>query len=102
MSANFKFINFEPENDLKTFSKEIYWLVEERAPSRAAKVASCEFGKSGFISRIKIVCTSGTFEAQSQAVDARESIDIAYKKIKGVLKTWSDNRLPELTEEAPA
>lgn len=100
MSKNFNFVNFEPENELKTFSKEVYWLMEERAPSRAAKNASIVKAENGYTSSIKIISTSGTFEAEASSPDPKESINLSYEKMKAILKSWSENRGPELLEEA--
>ena len=100
MSKNFDFINFEPENELKTFSKEVYWLMEERAPSRAAKNATITKADDGYTSSIKIISTSGTFEAEASSSDPKESINKTYEKMKALLKTWSENRASQISGKA--
>ncbi|NQY99505.1 MAG: hypothetical protein HRT45_02425 [Bdellovibrionales bacterium] len=98
MPKNFEFINFDPANDLKTFSKEVFWLVEEKAPSQAAKVAKIEKAGDEYRSEIKIVSSSGTFQADYASGDPQASIEGAYLKIKDLLKSWSLSKLPEFSE----
>jgi ribosome-associated translation inhibitor RaiA len=98
MPKNFEFINFDPANDLKTFSKEVFWLVEDKAPSQAAKLAKVEKQGADYRSEIKIVSSSGTFQVDFVSPDPQAAIEGAYLKIKDVLKGWSQSKLPEFEE----
>lgn len=92
MPGNFQFIGFEPTDDLKTYSKEIFWLVEDKAPSQSAKSASLSKTENSYSAHIKIHSSSGVFEADANDPDAKICIDQVYEKTKVLLKDWAKSR----------
>ncbi len=92
MPGNFQFIGFEPTDDLKTYSKEIFWLVEDKAPSQSAQSARLSKVDDTFSAHIKIHSSSGVFEADANDPDARVCIEQVYAKTKSLLKTWARSR----------
>lgn len=99
MPGNFQFIGFEPTDDLKTFSKEIFWLVEDRAPSQSAKSASLSKVDDNYAAHIKIHSSSGIFEVDANNADARVCIEQVYAKAKDLLKEWAKSRGPVLDQK---
>ena len=61
MSDNFQFIGFEPTNELKTYSKEVFWLMEDRAPSQSAMTAIVSKIENSYHTKVKIHCSSGVW-----------------------------------------
>lgn len=103
MTGNFQFIGFEPTDDLKTFSKEIFWLVEDKAPSQSAKSASLSKVDNSYSAHIKIHSSSGVFEVDASNADARLCVEQVYAKAKLLLKEWAKSRgsvLEKKTEPA--
>ena len=93
MAGNFKFVGFEPANELKTLAKQIYWLVEEKSPSQAAKTGLLTKVHEGFQARFKISSSSGIFEAEACGDNAQLCLEELYGKMKSVLKAWSSSRV---------
>lgn len=96
MPGNFQFSGFEPTDDLKTFSKQIFWLIEDKAPSQSAKSATLSKTSDSFMATIKISSSSGVFEVDATSADAKDCVEQVFAKTKALLKDWAKSRVAPL------
>lgn len=98
MPGNFVFEGFEPSSDLMTYSKEIFWLIEDKSPSQSAKSAVLKRNSGSYEAHVKISSASGIFEASATNENPENCIEDVYLKVKSLMRTWAKNRLPEIID----
>jgi len=91
-SENFNFKGFQPNSDLKSYCKQIYSRVENRAPSKCSKVAFVMKTKNGYEGLIRIVSSSGTFIVTSSSEKPNRLIDDLYLKFSQKISIWNKER----------
>lgn len=93
MPDNFKFVGFDPTGELKTLTREILWLVEDKSPSQSARMGQIEKTDSGYRGNLRVSSSAGVFEADSIGSDPTLCIERLYSKMKLVLKDWAKGRV---------
>ncbi len=89
---NFIFKDFEPNRFLKAYCKQVYCLVEERAPSDATKIALLYRVRTGFEGSVRIVSESCTFFITSIHSEPRLVVDDLYTQFTQKIFHWIQNR----------
>ena len=89
---NFVFKGFDPSDDLKVYCKEVYSLVEDKAPSESTKTASISKTNKGYEGSFRIASASGIFTADSKNREAKSLIDELYKKMSLQILDWNKTR----------
>lgn len=89
---NFLFKGFDPSDDLKVYCKEVYNLVEEKAPSESKKIAFISKTKKGYEGSFRITSASGVFNVNSKSKEAKSLIDELYTKMSLQILDWNKTR----------
>ena len=89
---NFIFNGFDPSKDLKLYGKEVYSLVEDKAPSQSTKTAYITKTKAGYEGVLHVTSSVGIFKANSQHREAKPLIDELYKKMSLQILDWKNSR----------
>ena len=97
-SDNFVFKGFNPSDDLKVYCKEVYSLVEDKAPSESRKIAFITKTNKGYEGSFRITSASGIFKANSKNKEAKSLIDELYKKMSLQILDWNKTRNISFTE----
>ncbi len=89
---NFEFKGFAPSDELRSYCKEIYSLMEDKAPSESTKKAFLVKTNSGYEGLLRITSASGVFEADGKKQELKSLVDDLYKKMSLKILDWSKNR----------
>lgn len=89
---NFEFKGFNPSDDLKVYCKEVYNLVEDKAPSESIKTAFISKTNKGYEGSFRVTSASGVFKANSKNREAKSLIDELYKKMSLQILDWNKTR----------
>ena len=95
---NFVFKGFDPTDDLKLYCKEVYSLVEDKAPSESTKTAFIIKTTKGYEGVFRVTSASGIFKANSKHAKPKPLIDELYKKMSLQILDWKNNRTSSLQE----
>ncbi|MAE75125.1 MAG: hypothetical protein CL675_13615 [Bdellovibrionaceae bacterium] len=90
--SNFQFEGFEPTQDLKRLTKDIWWKLEEQSPSRSARTASLSKTDKGFLGKIRVATLDGEYLAETTADDATQAVEQLFHQIQGELDRWREHR----------
>ena len=91
-SDNFVFKGFDPSDDLKIYCKEVYCLIEGKAPSESKKTACISKTNTGYEGSVRVSSASGLFKANSESPSAKSLIDELYQKMSLQFLDWSQTR----------
>ena len=91
-SDNFEFKGFNPSDDLKIYGKEVYCLIEGKAPSESKKTAFISKTNKGYEGSVRVSSASGLFKANSENRSAKSLIDELYQKMSLQFLDWSQTR----------
>ena len=89
---NFKFHGFSPSSKLRVYCKEIYSLVEDKAPGESAKVAFITKTDEGYVGGFRVASATGVFEVGSKNREPFDLIEELYKKMSLQILDWNQNR----------
>ena len=89
---NFIFNGFDPSSDLKLYCKEVYSLVEDKAPSESTKTAFITKTSTGYEGVLRVTSASGVFKANSSHIEPKSLIDELYKKMSLQILDWKNSR----------
>ena len=89
---NFQFKGFYPSDKLRTYCKEIYSLVEDKAPSDGILSASIKKTNSGYEGFFKVASAYRIFKVDSKSVEPFSLIEELNKKIELHILDWHDSR----------
>lgn len=91
--GRFEFFGFEPNNEMKSFAKEILGHVVGDSPSDANSVAQLTKTHRGFEGLLKVTSIAGTFVAhvvdEANPVHAMQKL---HEKIFEQLSRWKEKR----------
>ena len=90
---NFIFKGFEPNRFLNAYCKQVYCLVEEKAPCNSTKTASLCKVNNTFEGTIRIVSDSScTFLVTSSKAEPRMVVEDLYAQFAQKISHWIENR----------
>ena len=89
---NFQFKGFSPSSKLRLYCKEVYSLVEDKAPSEGILIASIEKTNSGYEGAFKVASAYRIFKVDSKNPEAFPLIAELYNKMKLQILDWHHNR----------
>ena len=89
---NFIFKGFEPSRFLSSYCKQIYCLIEEKAPCNSRKTATILKSKKGYEGSIRIVSDSCTFLVTSMQSEPRMVVKDLYAQFTQKISYWIKNR----------
>ena len=90
--SGFEFKGFEPNSELKQKCREIFSLMEGRAPSESAKQVSITKIPWGYRGNLKITSASCIFEVSVKEREPSHLVNKLYKKFSMEILNWNKNR----------
>lgn len=94
---NFLFEGFDPSQDLRSYCKDIYTLIEGDSPSESSKQACICKSTTGYKGTVKVVFASGSFVVESLDKELTTMLDKLKIQFLLQVSSWRQTRNTERT-----